>query len=73
MQQLIAKADEVTIWKNLGEDISEVVLCWDVHDVAYILVVKFLNPFLAAVDVFELGALSRSVCEDASCHCPPRG
>ena len=54
MQQLIAKADEVTIWKNLGEDISEVVLCWDVHNVAYVLVAKCLNPFLTAVDVFEL-------------------
>ena len=67
MQQLITKADEVTIWKNLGEDISEVVLCWDVHNVAYVLVAKCLNPFLTAVDVFELGVLSRSVCEDASC------
>ena len=37
------------------------------HNVAYVLVAKCLNPFLTAVDVFELGALSHSVCKDASC------
>ena len=37
------------------------------HGVAYVLVAKCLNPFLTAVDVFELRALSRGVCEDASC------
>ena len=33
----ITEVAEGSHWKNLGEDISEVVLCWDVHDIAYVL------------------------------------
>ena len=66
MKKLVSKSDEVTEGKNLGEEISEVVLGWHMHGCAYGLVTKDLDPFLSTIDVLELGALSRCVCEDAS-------
>ena len=58
IKKLVSKSDEVTEGKNLGEEVSEVILGWNMHGCAYGLVAEGLDPFLTTIDVLELGALS---------------
>ena len=62
---MVTKTGESANRKDLGEEISEIVLRRDVLESAHRAVAKELDPFLTTIDVLELGALSRVVREDA--------
>ena len=62
---MVTETCESANGKDLSEKISGIVLSRDVLGSAHRSATKKFDPFLTTIDVLELGALSRVVCEDA--------
>ena len=66
--QLVPKIFEGILVQNLCEDISKVLFGWNILGCHDIPITKCLHPALAAVDMLELGLLSRSLAKYL-CQC----
>ena len=53
MHHAITQICEHGPWQNLGEDVRQVVLRWDMNRFDESLVPQHLDPLLTTVDVFE--------------------
>ena len=67
MHHAITQICEHGLWQNLGEDVRQVVLRWDMNRFDESLVPQHLDPFLTTVDVFESSLVSCVVREHFSC------
>ena len=64
LQALVAEILEGLSVEDLGHDVSNVLLGWNMERLDELLVAECLGPLLAAVDVFQLGLLSVALRED---------